>query len=357
MQKCLFHVINVNKKTSSNTLLMLFYSHIRSMYFLICLIALSFSSVVFAEQAPLTSPLNLTTALSFAKDHPRTKLSINQKLNLQTPQQSFLLNCHKLAFTNTTDFDSQRNSVATNFIHPIEQQKLFILQSYFDVLLADASIGSINEDMAGAFIEYDRAKIRQEFKQYSEIRVARLEAIYQDVLQQRFSGEALQRLTRFQLAKSINHPDDLSSDLNPPTLIKPIKNLPDSEETYKSSLKNNDWIKSLENENNPEQMAIIKMNLRQQILELTSRLQVLNSAIKRAETESYSRDLNLELSRSLYDMEVKASLGRSMTLQSKARIQEDRIGFCITLTWAQLNALQGRNILTQPVATKEEATE
>jgi hypothetical protein len=247
--------------------------------------------------------------------------------------------------------------VGTLFIHPVEQQKLFILQSYFDVLLADASVGSINEDMAGAFIEYDRAKIRQEFKQYSQIRVARLETIYQAVLQQRFSGEALQRLTRFQLAKSINHPDDLSNDLNPPTLINAIKNLPDPEDIYTSSLKNNSWIKALEDKNNQQQMAIIKMNLRQQILELTLRLHVLNSAITRAETESYSRDLDLELSRSLYDMEMRASLGRSMTLQSKARMQEDRISFCITLTWAQLNALQGLDILTQPVTAKEEATE
>jgi hypothetical protein len=318
---------------------------------------LYFSSFAFAKQAPLDSPLDLSTALSFAKDHPRTKLSAEQQLSLPQPQQSFLLNCHNLAFTNATDFDSQRNSVGTLFIHPVEQQKLFILQSYFDVLLADASVGSINEDMAGAFIEYDRAKIRQEFKQYSEIRVARLETIYQAVLQQRFSGEALQRLTRFQLAKSINHPDDLSNDLNPPTLINAIKNLPDPEDIYTSSLKNNSWIKALEDKNNQQQMAIIKMNLRQQILELTLRLHVLNSAITRAETESYSRDLNLELSRSLYDMEVRASLGRSMTLQSKARMQEDRIGFCITLTWAQLNALQGLDILTQPVTAKEEATE
>jgi len=326
-------------------------SKLKKLIFLIAVVAIT--GLVEAKQEALPTPLDLETALSFAKDHPRTRLSLEQQL-ISPPAQSLFLNCHNLSFNNTNETDRQRNSVfANNLITPVEQQKLFILQYFFDVLLADSSMIGINEDMAGAYIAYDRAKTRQEFKQYSELRVAKLEAEYQDVLQQRFSGEASQRLSRSQLAHAINHPNDLSSDLNPPSLIKAIKELPDSEEIISNALKNNRWLKELEKNNNKDQIALIKMNLRQQILELVLRLNVLNAAVTRAESESYSRDLDLEMSRSLYEMEVKASLGRSMTLQSKARMQEERINYCVTLAWAQLNALQGQDILTQPQVKKE----
>lgn len=326
-------------------------SKLKKLIFLIAVVAIT--GLVEAKQEALPTPLDLETALSFAKDHPRTRLSLEQQL-IAPPAQSLFLNCHNLSFNNTNETDRQRNSVfANNLITPVEQQKLFILQYFFDVLLADSSMIGINEDMAGAYIAYDRAKTRQEFKQYSELRVAKLEAEYQDVLQQRFSGEASQRLSRSQLAHAINHPNDLSSDLNPPSLIKAIKELPDSEEIISNALKNNRWLKELEKNNNKDQIALIKMNLRQQILELVLRLNVLNAAVTRAESESYSRDLDLEMSRSLYEMEVKASLGRSMTLQSKARMQEERINYCVTLAWAQLNALQGQDILTQPQVKKE----
>ncbi len=65
-------------------------------------------------------------------------------------------------------------------------------------------------------------------------------------------------------------------------------------------------------------------------------------------TVSYRRDLNLELSRALYEMEVEASLGRSMTLQSKARMNDEALNYCQNLTWAKLNALQGQDVLTPP---------
>jgi len=311
------------------------------------LIGLLFKPVLLQAKDELPTPLDLDTALSFAKNHPRTRLTPEQQLLLPR-QQPLFLNCHDLTFNNTDTVDNHRNSVLSSLISPVEQQKLVILQYFYDVLLADSSMIGINEDMAGAYISYDRAKTRQEFKQYSELTVSRLEAIYQDVRQQFFSGEATQRITRSQLAQAINHPDDLSSELNPPVLIKTPKTLPDATDTYTSALKNNAWIATLKEKNNKDQIAIIEMNLRQQILELILRIRVLTAASVRAESEAYQRDLDLELSRALYEMEVKASLGRSMTMQSKARMEEERIGFCRTLAWAQLNALQGLPLLTPP---------
>lgn len=309
-----------------------------------------------AELTPLPSPLDLNTAISFAKDHPRTRLTLEQQM-VAPLRQPLFLDCHDLTFNNTTSIDNYRNGITSNLINPVERQKLTIMQRFFDVLLADSSMIGINEDMAGAFIAYDRAKTRQEYKQYSEITVAKLEAEYQNVRQQFFSGEATQRLTRSQLAQAINHPDNLSSELNPPRLIKPPKELPDAKELYSQSLKDNAWIKTLKENNTPDQIALIEMDLRQQVLELILRLRVLGAAKDRSEAESYRRDLNLELSRALYEMEVKASLGRSMTLQSKARMNEERLNYCQNLAWAQLNALRGVDILTPPQKEKSVGSE
>ena len=102
-------------------------------------------------------------------------------------------------------------------------------------------------------------------------------------------------------------------------------------------------------------MALYEMDLRQQILELVLRLTVLKAAADRAESELYSRDLDLEMSRTLYEMEVTARIGKSMTLQSKARMEEERVKYCTTLAWAQLNALTGLPILTQSEEPKEAA--
>ncbi|KAG1661933.1 hypothetical protein GQR58_021208 [Nymphon striatum] len=185
----------------------------------------------------------------------------------------------------------------------------------------DSSLIGINEDMAGTFISWDRAKIRQELKQYSEIIVAKLEAEYQEVRQQYFSGQATQRLTHL----------------------------------YAEALKNNKWLKTLRETYNKDQVVLYEMDLRQQILELILRIGVLKAAADRAEAELYSRDLDLEMSRTLYEMEVRARIGKSMTLQSKARMEEERVKYCTTIAWAQLNALTGKPILTQPEEAKEEA--
>ena len=324
--------------------------------FLVLVISFFLTLSVAATESKLPSPLDIETALSFARQHPRARLDLNQQ-RLIPRRQSLFLNCHDVSYNNTDKIDNQRNRTETPLVKPVDQQKLYILQTFFDVLLADSNLIGINEDMAGAYIAYDRAKTRQEYKQLSELVVAKLEAEYQEVRQQFFSGEAAQRLTRAQLANAINHPNELSSELNPPVLIKPPQQLPDADTLYQQALRDNAWIKQLNSDNNSDVKRLIQMELRQEILELILRLKILAAAKQRAETQSYRRDLDLEMSRSLYDMEVKASLGRSMTLQSKARMEEERIGYCQTLTWSKLNALRGLPLLTPPLQDKKEQSE
>lgn len=326
--------------------------HKKLLYTLVVCMSFACQTYLQAATEPLPTPLNLSTALSFAKDHPRTKLTAEQSLLFPVPQPLFL-GCHNLIFNNSSISDPKRNNNETGLIDPVTQQELLILQAYFDVLLADSSLIGINEELAGSFIRYDRAKTRQDLKEFSELYVARLDAEYQEVRQQFFSGRATQRFTRSVLAQAINHPDDLSSDITPPNLIKSPKTLPEANDLYKEALKNNPWIEQLRKNSSAEQIALYEMALRQQILEMKLRLDILIAAGDRAESNAYSKDLDLELSRTLYEMEVNATLGRSMTLQSMARMEEERVKYCRTLTWARLNALTGKPILTQPALDKE----
>ena len=314
------------------------------------------SNVINTEEIP--SPLSLGKAISYAKGHPRTQLDLPEQ-QLFPASLPIFMDCHRLAFTNTSSIDNRRNSVESSLISPQEQQQIRILQSFFDVLLADLNNGFINEKMAGSFIDYDRAKNRFELKQLSELVVARLNAEYQIVLQQFRASEAIQRISRSTLAQALNHPKQLPSDLITPDLFEIPDKLPSLDSVYQNALKNNAWINHLKeqfsNENKKAMTSLMQMSLRQQILELLLRLQVLKSAKQQAETENNLRELNLDMSRTLYDMEVKADLGNAMTLQSKAILQEERINYCQYISWAQLNALQGLTVLTPPLKTEKDS--
>jgi hypothetical protein len=309
------------------------------------------------KKQDIPSPLTLEQAIAFAKEHPRTKLGF-QEQQLFPASMPIFMDCQRLTFTNTNSIDNTRNSVNSPLIAPLQQQQLRILQAFFDVLLADLNNGFINEKMAGSYITYDRAKNRFELKQLSERVVARLDAEYQIVLQQFRASTAIQRISRSSLAQAMNAPQQLPSDLLPPDAFKIPDELPELDLVYQKAIKNNAWMTHLKerfsNENKKAMASLMHMHLRQQLLELLLRLQVLKSAKQQAETENNLRELNLDMSRALYDMEVKADLGNSMTLQSKAILQEERIHYCQYLSWAQLNALQGIAILSPPPADKND---
>lgn len=327
---------------------------------LIVILMLTSNGFVFAEEHPesntevniISSPLSLEEAIGYASNHPRTRLSF-QELQLYPSKQSLFLNCHNLTFNNTSSIDNRRNSIEPNLVAPLERQKLQILQYFLDVLLADLNLIVINENMAGTYIDYDRAKTRFELKQVSEVIVAGLNAEYQEVRQQFHASEATQRLTRSVLAQAINHPKQLPSELISPKLFKFPDELPELDDLVQQALDNNSWIRELKKNTSKDQFSLLKMELRQEILELILRLKVLKTAKQRADIDSYRRELNLDLSRTLYEMEVKASLGNSMSLQSKARMDDERFAYCQLLAWAQLNALQGRPLLTPPREQKK----
>jgi hypothetical protein len=314
---------------------------------------------VFAAD-PLPNPLSLEQALTYAEDHPRSDLDVtaNQRYPLFKP---YYMNCHSLAYANEayanrTGLDKERWQLFSPLFSSKESVQLDILQRFFDVLLADTNFAFNNENMAGAYITYDRTVNRQELNAASELLVAEKESEYNRIRQQRFASENTQRLTRSLLAQAVNSPEKLPADLVPIENLPAIPaELPSLNELYAITLKENNGLKKRLDDLSNKEKAVVEMMLRQYLLEQLLLIQQLNVAQTNAETETYWRDLKLDQSRTLYDMEVKSDLGDSMAQQTRAHLQEKQISYCKTLAWGALNLLQGRELLySEPLEVKEQ---
>ena len=306
---------------------------------------------VYAADVP--EPLGLEQAVNYAEGHPRSQLAPDIAVRHPAPHPLYL-DCHNLAYNNNTSPDSQRDYALAGLISPLEKQRLDIIERFFDVLLADASAIRDSENMAVYYIPLDRTRTRMELKEFSELDVAELDAEYQVIRQQSAASTASQRLTRSLLAQAINNPQTLSSELNPPDIGKFPTEMPPLDELVETSLKNNKWLTEHRNDASSDERAVIDMELRQHILELLLRLDIFKIAEARSQADAIWRDYYLELSRTLYEQEVKSDLGDAMTQQSKARLQQQQIQFCRALTFAQLNALQGKPAWPLPSAEKKE---
>ena len=313
---------------------------------------------VCAEDSALPNPLSLPQALAYAEKHPRNKL--DSKTNRYYPPfETLYLDCHALAYANKTNIlnESRRDRLFSPLFSIKESVKIDILRRFFDVLLADMSFAFSNENMAGAFITLDRAKNRQELNSASELEVAAKDAAYQLIRQQRFASESTQRLTRSLLAQAIGQPEKLPSDLKLINKLPVIpKELPNLTSLYAAALKNNAALIERLEALSDEEQDILKMELRQYLLERLLQIQQLDIVNQKSQAESYWRDLKLDQSRTLYDMEVKSDLGDSMAQQTKAQLQEKQIEYCKALAWSELNILQGKALLagTSEVIKEEE---
>jgi outer membrane protein TolC len=125
-----------------------------------------------------------------------------------------------------------------------QQRRLQVMQRFFDVLLADLKYARDNEALANAFIRYDRAVNRLELGKRSDIEVLELEGLYQQARRRTTASSHQQRITRSQLAISLNRPKDLPADLVAPQLeIEPLE--PELEPLVERVLQRNPRLKSL----------------------------------------------------------------------------------------------------------------
>jgi hypothetical protein len=304
--------------------------------------ALPFSVVLADEGADtdFSKPLTLQQALGFASGHPRTQS--NDAATLLPRRQPLFLGCHELAFAGTRGRDDRRDVAWSTLLTAEDQQRLEIMQRFYDVLLADLSYSRDNEALAVAYIQFDRAAVRAELGQFSPLAVAELEAAYQLIRRQRAASEAAQLITRSLLAQALGHPEDLPRDLVTPDLDTPTAPPPELDAVVAEAMEKNERIKQLMAERTDTERALVKMEVRQQALELLTRLNLLKVIAEQARSESNWRDLKLDESRTMYELEAQADLGFSMSQQTKARRDEEQVALCTTLTQAELKALQGR---------------
>ncbi len=298
-----------------------------------------------AEKAltEVPDPLRLEQALGFAEGHPRVRVErASAGIARQLPRaQPLYLGCHSLAFSGARSNDAERDLAWFGLLSSTDAQRLEIMQRFFDVLLADLSFARDNEAMAVAFIQFDRAEARQELGQFSPLRTAELQADYQLIRRQRAASEAAQRVTRALLATALGHPTSLPRQLVTPELDAAKAALPELDAAVAAALENNPKIKALLQDPSEAEQALVRMAVRERALELLTRLELLDVIAEQARAESDWRDLKLDESRTMYELEAQADLGFSMSQQTKARRDEQATAFCRALTLAELNALQG----------------
>ena len=289
-----------------------------------------------------SKPLALQRALSFAESHPRTRISDGAMLFPR--RQPLFLACHAFTFGGTRGGDQTRDVAWSPLLTPKDQQRLEIMQRFFDVLLADLSFSRDNEAMAVAYIQFDRAAARAELGQFSPLKVAELEAAFQLIRRQRAASESAQLITRSLLAQALAHPEDLPRDLITPDLDGQKAPLPELDNVIAEAMNKNPRITQLLAERTDAEQVLIEMELRQQAVELLARLSLLEVIAEQTRAESNWRDLKLDESRTLYELEAKADLGFSMSQQTKARRDQEQVALCAALALAELEALQGRPV-------------
>jgi len=282
--------------------------------------------------------LALQQALAFVDEsHPGVQLAAQQQLSdhiLQCQQYELLLNSQGLL---------QGSCGYWQFIPPLLQQQLLVMRRFLDVALADQRAARDSEAMSIAYIRQDRIKNRVQLGQRSELEFAALDAIYQQVRRKFLVSESMQRISRSLLAIALNHTHQLPREVVPPDLaiLNKEKRL-DEESLLRSIEKNNPLLQQLLTADDNALEILTRQYLRQAALEQLLSIGLLEAQQKENSVEIDYRDLYLDRSRTLYELEVKADLGDAMTNQTTARLAQMETDYQLLMSWAVLDALQGK---------------
>jgi outer membrane protein TolC len=293
-----------------------------------------------------------------------------------------------------------------------QQRRLEVMARFFDVILADLEYARDNEALAIDYIRFDRARTKNELGKVSDIDMLELESTYQQSLQRMRASRNRQRITRSQLAISLNRPLDLPAELVSPE-FEPLGELPEVERLVEKALRDNPKLKALraelqaatkrlqasEAEDNPvlraeleaatyrrdlggrnpltaavvfelplyqgnrvasgiaEQRALVQrkqaelsgyeLALRQQLLDRWMEIDRLKVERNALQVTGEYRDLFLDRSRTLYELDMAADLGDSMSKIADIQMQRAKNLYQIQLTLARIKALTGE-LLTPP---------
>ena len=308
-------------------------------YFLLTILLLLPYAFVTAEEAKITSvalpdPLTLDLALSLIDQrHPNLRyadanlqisnsnlqqalssndLSLSLKANARWIEPSALSSTpsnkdHRLGlFANKTlyDFgrsssqiDAANNSVLSEkfqYLNASQHQYLEVMKRYFDVVLADLQFYRYNEEMAVAYIRFDRRQIRAKLGQYTEVDVAEKEVEYQRIRRLRTYSENQQRVTRSLLAQSLNKPESLPTTVTKPELNIVSRKLPEFEKIVKQVKDRNPILRALR-----AQLAAAKNNVQyahsSHKPKLTGELETFGYEVERSSSDKWRAQITLDI--------------------------------------------------------------
>jgi len=289
-----------------------------------------------------------------------------------------------------------------------EQHKIHVLEAFFAVMHADLRYVRENEAMATAFVRFDRARDQRELGKVSDVEVLEKENRYQKVRLRRYRAQAEQRHTREQLAAVLNShelpqrlippklkhkkiPEEFeplwqtAQQRNPGlTALRvklhgamdglraarrsayPVIDASVQAWSYSRDLAGRDrWQAGIEIHmplwsGGAVQSAVAQaqaewrlwrgelenatLQLRQALLETWLQLENLRVEREGGQVQLDYRDLYLDRSRALYELEVKTDLGDAMVMTSEARMHAAQVEFDTIRAWARLQVLQGQSV-------------
>jgi outer membrane protein TolC len=395
---------------------------------------------------PLPSPLSLEQALAIAdQDHPErsladaalaqalasrrqaqssydTQLTLTGELRAIEPSEISIYQTHNdsLARLNLSkqlyDFgrtaraeeaaDASLVSSKWRLKSVRQQRRLEVMQRFYAVLLSDLKHARDNEALAIAFIRFDRASNRHEMGKVSDVDLLELESEYQQVRRELTASANQQRITRSQLAISLNRPTDLPAEVETPEIeleemgdefepwvdkvltgnleLKALKadteaarkQLLASEAADNPVLRGELEAATYERElggRNPLTAALVievplyagsrvdaeiaqqrallqqreaqlqayQLQLHQQVLDLWLAMEKLNVESQALMVSADFRDLALDRSRTLYDLDMQADLGDSMTQIADIQWRMAQNKYDRLILQARLKALSG----------------
>jgi outer membrane protein TolC len=126
-----------------------------------------------------------------------------------------------------------------------QQHLLDLVRAFAEVAVADHENAELNETLAIAYIEMDRAQNRLELGQRSDIEVMALQADYQQVRALLVRNQGRQRLARLRLAQALNRPDDLPDRLSEPELAQLQREVGDFDQFAASALEDNPELQAM----------------------------------------------------------------------------------------------------------------
>ena len=289
-----------------------------------------------------------------------------------------------------------------------QQRILNVMRAFFGVVLSDLAFARDNEAMSVAFVQFDKARDRNELGQLSDVDLLEIETAYQEVRRRQKVSEQQQRLSRSRLAIAMGRPGQLVSELVPPDIVLPERTEGDFEHYWEQVKNRNPRLRALRarldaatarlaaarssespvlsagldaavynrttSSSHPlgggllleiplysggrrdaaimqaqadvtsirAQLLETRVQLRQEALQAWLDRERLRSDLKAVEVEGDYRDLYLDRSRALYELEVKTDLGDAMTRISELRLKQSRLLFDWAMSEARLKALSGQ---------------